>query len=116
MTGYKYGMTLRYKQLNFPGALIYIFSFGMWVHWSDVRSITLTPISIQTSTITVCVHVQLYVILFIIHVPLVYITVIVYIVLKDRHQWLGREFQGSLSLNVDKLFLKAIIYKLYHLF
>ena len=34
--------------------------------------------------------------------------------LKDRHQWLGREFRDSLSLNVDKLFLKAIIYKLYH--
>ena len=33
---------------------------------------------------------------------------------KDRHQWLGREFRGSLSLNMDKLFLKAIIYQLYH--
>ena len=34
---------------------------------------------------------------------------------KDRHQWLGREFRGSLSLNMDKLFLKAIIYKyIYH--
>ena len=34
--------------------------------------------------------------------------------LKDRDQWLGREFRGSLSLNMDKLFLKAIIYELYH--
>ena len=34
--------------------------------------------------------------------------------IKDRHQWLGREFRGSLSLNMDKLFLKAIIYESYH--
>ena len=34
--------------------------------------------------------------------------------LKDRHQWLGREFRGSLSLNMDKLFLKAIIHEIYH--
>ena len=34
--------------------------------------------------------------------------------LKDRHQWLGREFRGSLSLIMDKLFLKAIIHELYH--
>ena len=34
--------------------------------------------------------------------------------IKDRHQWLGLEFRGSLSLNMDKLFLKAIIYELYH--
>ena len=33
---------------------------------------------------------------------------------KDRHQWLGREFRGSLSLIMDKLFLKAIIHELYH--
>ena len=33
---------------------------------------------------------------------------------KDRHQWLGREFRGSLALNMDKLFLKAMIYELYH--
>ena len=29
--------------------------------------------------------------------------------IKDR-----REFPGALSLNVDKLFLKALIYVLYH--
>ena len=34
--------------------------------------------------------------------------------LKDRHQWLGREFRGSLSLIMDKLFLKDIIHELYH--
>ena len=34
--------------------------------------------------------------------------------LKVRHQWLGREFRGSLSLVMDKLFLKAIIHELYH--
>ena len=33
---------------------------------------------------------------------------------KDRHQWLEREFRGSLSLYMDKLFLKAIIYESYH--
>ena len=33
---------------------------------------------------------------------------------KDRHQWLGREFQCSLSLNMDKLFPKVIINVLYH--
>ena len=33
---------------------------------------------------------------------------------KDRHQWLGCEFRGSLSLIMDKLFLKAIIHELYH--
>ena len=36
------------------------------------------------------------------------------ICIKDRHQWLGREFRGSLSLIMDKLFLKAIIHELYH--
>ena len=36
------------------------------------------------------------------------------ILFKDRHQWLGHEFWGSLALNMDKLFLKAIIYELYH--
>ena len=34
--------------------------------------------------------------------------------LKDRHQWWGREFRCSLSLNMDKLFPKAIINVLYH--
>ena len=33
---------------------------------------------------------------------------------KDRHQWWGREFRCSLSLNMDKLFPKAIINVLYH--
>ena len=33
---------------------------------------------------------------------------------KDRHQWLGREFRWSLSSNMDKLFLNAITYKLFH--
>ena len=32
----------------------------------------------------------------------------------DRHQWLGLGFRGSLLLNMDTLFLKAIIYVLYH--
>ena len=35
-------------------------------------------------------------------------------VLTDRHQWLGREFRGSLSLIMDKLFLKAITHELHH--
>ena len=35
-------------------------------------------------------------------------------VVKDRHQWLGREFRGPLSLNMDKSFLKAIVYVLHH--
>ena len=34
--------------------------------------------------------------------------------LKDRHQWWGREFRCSLSLNMVKLFSKAIINVLYH--
>ena len=33
---------------------------------------------------------------------------------KDRHQWLGCGFWGCLLLNMDTLFLKAIIYVLYH--
>ena len=33
---------------------------------------------------------------------------------KDRHQWWGREIRCSLSLNMDKLFPKAIINVLYH--
>ena len=33
---------------------------------------------------------------------------------KDRHQWWGREFRCSLSLNMVKLFPKAIINVLYH--
>ena len=32
--------------------------------------------------------------------------------LKDRHQWWGRGFRCSLSLNMDKLFPKAIMYVL----
>ena len=32
----------------------------------------------------------------------------------DRHQWWGRGFRCSLSLNMDKLFPKAIMYVLYH--
>ena len=35
------------------------------------------------------------------------------IAFKDRHQWWGREFRCSLSLNMDKLSPKAIIYILY---
>ena len=35
-------------------------------------------------------------------------------VFKDRHQWWGRGFRCSLSLNMDRLFPKAIIYVLYH--
>ena len=34
--------------------------------------------------------------------------------LKDRHQWSGRELRCSLSLNMDTLFLKAIINVSYH--
>ena len=34
--------------------------------------------------------------------------------LKDRHQWLGRELQYSLSWSVDGLFSKAIVYIVYH--
>ena len=34
--------------------------------------------------------------------------------LKDRHQWWGRGFRCSLSLNMDKLFPKAIMYVLYY--
>ena len=34
--------------------------------------------------------------------------------LKDRYQWWGREFRCSLSLNMDKLFPKAMINVLYH--
>ena len=33
---------------------------------------------------------------------------------KDRYQWWGHEFRHSLSLDMDKLFPKAIIYVLYH--
>ena len=34
--------------------------------------------------------------------------------IKDRHQWWGREFWCFLSSNMDELFPKPIIYKLYH--
>ena len=34
--------------------------------------------------------------------------------IKDRYQWWGHEFRHSLSLDMDKLFPKAIIYVLYH--
>ena len=43
-----------------------------------------------------------------------YIYIYIFFLIKDRHQWLGREFRGSLSLNMDRLFLNAIIYELYH--
>ena len=33
---------------------------------------------------------------------------------KDRHQWWGREFRCSLSLDMDKLFPKAILYIVHH--
>ena len=36
------------------------------------------------------------------------------VTVKDRHQWWGREFRCSLSLNMVKLFPKAIINVLYH--
>ena len=42
------------------------------------------------------------------------IRIIAQVWIKDRHQWLGREFRGSLSLIMDRLFLKAIIHELYH--
>ena len=34
--------------------------------------------------------------------------------LKDRYQWWGHEFRHSLSLDMDKLFPKAILCVLYH--
>ena len=39
---------------------------------------------------------------------------------KDRHQWLGREFRGSLSLNMDKLLclkllIKALVFVLLYI-
>ena len=37
------------------------------------------------------------------------------VAIKDRHQWWRREFRCSLSLNMVKLFPKAIINVLYHL-
>ena len=33
---------------------------------------------------------------------------------KNRLQWWGHEFRCSLSLDMDRLFPKAIIYMLYH--
>ena len=33
---------------------------------------------------------------------------------KDRHQWWGHDFRCSLTLDMDKLLPKAMIYILYH--